>query len=65
MHYKVLNKQQTNVAIWRSWLTRQSGNPEVVGSSPAGSKTLAIGPTFAGEIYKRFVPLSMHFTQPR
>ena len=28
------------VAMWRSWLTRQSGNPEVVSSSPAGGEKL-------------------------
>ena len=53
------------VAMWRSWLTRQSGNPEVVSSSPAGGEKLTVGRTFSGQSYKRFVPLAMHFTPPR
>ena len=28
--------------MWRSWLTCQSGNPEVVGSSPAGGEKMAV-----------------------
>ena len=55
----------TVLAMWRSWLRRQSGNPEVVGSSPAGGEKLAVGRTFSGQIYKRFEPLATHFTQPR
>ena len=52
------------VAIWRSWLRCQSGNPEVLGSSPAGSEKLAVGPTFSGQSYKRAVSLAMHFIPP-
>ena len=53
------------MAMWRSWLRRHYGNPEVVCSSLAGGKKLAVGRTFSGQSYKRFVPLAMHFTQPR
>ena len=52
-------------AMWRSWLTHQSGNPEVVGLSPAGGEKLAVGQTFSGQSYKRFVPLAMNFTPTR
>ena len=51
--------------MWRSWLTRQSAYPKVVGSSPAGGEKLAVGRTFSGQSYKRFVPLAMHLTPPR
>ena len=40
---------QNYVAMWRSWLRRQSGNPEIVGLSPAGGKKLAVGRTFSGQ----------------
>ena len=53
------------VAMWRSCLMRQSGNPEVVGLSPAGEEQLAVGRTFSGQSYKRFVPLATLFTPPR
>ena len=53
------------MAVWCSWLTRQSGNPEVVGSSPAGGEKLAVCQTFSGHSYKRFVSLAMYFTPPR
>ena len=46
-------------------LRHQSGYPEVVSSSPTGGEDLAVGPTFSGQIYKRFLPLAMHFTTPR
>ena len=51
--------------MWSSWLRRQSDNPELVGSSPAGGEKLAVGRTFSGQIYKRFLPLAMHFIPPR
>ena len=31
------------VALWRSGLRRQSGNPQVVGLNPAGDEQLAVG----------------------
>ena len=36
----------------------QSGNPEVVGSHPAGLNKLAVGGTFHGQIYKRFLSMA-------
>ena len=53
------------MAMWRSWLMRQSGNSEVVGSSPTGGEKLAVGRNFSGQSYKRFVSLAMYFTPPR
>ena len=53
------------VAMWRSWLRRQSGNAEVVGLSPTGGEKLAVGRIFSEQIYKRFLPLATHFTPPR
>ena len=47
------------VALWRSWLRRQSGNPDVVGSSPAGVEKVAVGRTFSEQI-----PLATHFIPP-
>ena len=43
----------------------QSGNPEVVGSSPSGGEKLAVGQTFSGQSYKKCVLLAMHLTPPR
>ena len=40
--------------MWRSWLGRQSGNPEVVGLSLAGGEKLAVGRNFSGQSYKIF-----------
>ena len=48
--------------MWRSVLRRQSGNPSVVGSTPAGDKKLAVDRAFSGQNYKRFQPLAIHFT---
>ena len=42
------------VAVWLSWLWRQSHIPEVTGSSPIGSEKLAVGRTFSGQSYKIF-----------
>ena len=54
-----------DVAMWRSWLRRQSGNPEIVGLSPAGGEKLAVGLTFSGQKYKRFSNSGHVFTPPR
>ena len=35
------------LAMWRSGLIRQSGNPEVVGSGHAVGEKLAVGQTFS------------------
>ena len=45
----------------RNGQRRQSGNPEVVGLSPAGGEKLVLDRTFSGHSYKRFVPLATHF----
>ena len=50
------------VAMWRSWLRRQSGSPEVVGSSPAGGEKLAVGRTFSEQIYIRGLYLWPHIS---
>ena len=36
------------VAMWHSGLSRHSGNPKVVVSSPNGCKKLTVGHTFSG-----------------
>ena len=45
------------MAIWASWLRHQSGNPEVLGSSPAGVKKLSVGRIYQsaaiGTVYSR------------
>ena len=44
-------------------LRHQFGNPEVVGSIPAGGEKLAVGRTFSGRIYKE-VSTSGHAFHP-
>ena len=52
------------MAMWRSWIMHQSSNPNVVCSSPAGNKRLAVGRTVSDWICKGFIPLATHFTHP-
>ena len=51
--------------MWRSLPTRPSSNPDLVGLRPAGGEKFAVGRTFSGQSYKRFVSLAMYFTLPR
>ena len=39
---KQTGRDMLDMAMWHSWLMRQSSNLEVVGSSPADSKKLAV-----------------------
>ena len=54
-----------HVDMWRSWLRRQSSNPEVVGSSPAGGEKLAVGGLSQVGFVRGLYPLATHFTPPR
>ena len=50
--------------MWRSWLMRQSSNPEVVGSSPARGEKLAVGRTSQVEFVRFYTPgYTFHPTQ--
>ena len=50
------------VAMWLSGQRCQSGSPEVVGSNPADGEKYAVGQTFSGQSYKRFLSLVRYFT---
>ena len=54
-----------SVAMWRSWLMHQSGNPEVVGSSTAGDESWQLAELFQDRVIRDFLSLAMQFTPPR
>ena len=63
--YDYINIILVVVAMWRSWLRRQSGNPEVVGSSPAGGESCQLAELSQDRVIRDFLSLAMHFTPPR
>ena len=53
------------MAMWRSWLRRQSGYPEVVGSNPAGGKSWKLDELSQDRVLRDFLSLAIYFTPPR
>ena len=50
--------------MWRSWLRRQSGYPEVVGSNPAGGENWQLDELSQDRVLRDFLSLAMYFTPP-